>query len=100
MADRFSEARSLELTTHSRDFARVSRSILYLLAVFAAGTLVPRDELKAQMDHLIPADPSTPKNDAPWASSPFLTALAKAGSSYNWVGLFTLRSPNLLQCIV
>ncbi|KAG8923145.1 hypothetical protein FRC00_006574, partial [Tulasnella sp. 408] len=53
--------------------------------IFAAGTLVSREELKAQIDHLVPDDPSTPKNDAPWASSPFLTALAKAGSSYNWV---------------
>lgn len=60
-------------------------SILYLLAVFAAGTLVPRKDLKDQMDHLVPDDPSTPKNDAPWASSPFLTALAKAGSGYNWI---------------
>ncbi|KIO28116.1 hypothetical protein M407DRAFT_22736 [Tulasnella calospora MUT 4182] len=60
-------------------------SILYLLAVFAAGTLVPRKDLKDQMDHLVPEDPSTQKNDAPWASSPFLTALEKAGSGYNWI---------------
>ncbi|KAG8973536.1 hypothetical protein FRC05_008707 [Tulasnella sp. 425] len=60
-------------------------TIVYLLAIFVAGTLVPLDVLKAQMEHLIPSDPSSPRNDAPWASSPFLTALARAGSNYNWV---------------
>ncbi|KAG8912862.1 hypothetical protein FRC01_004857 [Tulasnella sp. 417] len=60
-------------------------SIIYLVAVFVAGTLVPREVLQAQMDHINPDDPNSPENDAPWASSPFLTALHRAGSKYNWV---------------
>ncbi|KAG8937576.1 hypothetical protein FRC00_003814 [Tulasnella sp. 408] len=60
-------------------------SIIYLVAVFVAGTLVPVEVLKAQMDHINPDDPNSPENDAPWASSPFLTALHRAGSKYNWV---------------
>ncbi|KAG9022422.1 hypothetical protein FS837_006369 [Tulasnella sp. UAMH 9824] len=60
-------------------------SIIYLVAVFVAGTLVPVDVLKAQMEHINPDDPNSSENDAPWASSPFLTALQRAGSKYNWV---------------
>ncbi|KAG8973538.1 hypothetical protein FRC05_008709 [Tulasnella sp. 425] len=60
-------------------------TIVYLVAVLVAGTLVPLDVLKAQMEHLIPSDPSSPRNDAPWASSPFLTAIARASSSYHWI---------------
>ncbi|KIO28112.1 hypothetical protein M407DRAFT_22733 [Tulasnella calospora MUT 4182] len=60
-------------------------SIIYFVAVFVAGTLVPREVLQAQMEHINPDDPNSPENDAPWASSPFLTALHRAGSSYNWI---------------
>ncbi|KAG9011071.1 hypothetical protein FRB90_007505 [Tulasnella sp. 427] len=60
-------------------------TILYLVTVLVAGTLVPREVLKQQIDHLIPEDPSSAQNNAPWASSPFLTAFQGAGSKYNWL---------------
>ncbi|KAG9018850.1 hypothetical protein FRB90_008963 [Tulasnella sp. 427] len=65
-------------TVSKRVWMRIT--IIYLIAIFFAGTLVPLDVLKNQMDHLNPDDPNSPKNDAPWASSPFITALLRAGS--------------------
>ncbi|KIO27521.1 hypothetical protein M407DRAFT_23211 [Tulasnella calospora MUT 4182] len=53
-------------------------SIIYLITVFVAGTLVPRELLNA-LKLINPDGPNSPD------LSPFLIVLKRAGSSYNWI---------------
>jgi hypothetical protein len=66
---------------------------MYILSTFAAGVLVSPQSMKTQK--LVPGDPLSLENDAPWVYSPFLAALGAAGA-HPWVrkvvaeGLFLL----------
>ncbi|KAG9022007.1 hypothetical protein FRB95_001000 [Tulasnella sp. JGI-2019a] len=55
-------------------------SVLYVLGVFIAGTLVPASSLATHS--IDPTNPASPEDNAPWDGSAFLIALNHASKSY------------------
>lgn len=60
----------------------IRMTFLYFVSIIIVGTVVPRSAVVPPK--IDPSNPNSPTSGAPWAKSPFLVALIRAGASYNW----------------